>query len=134
MLPHAAPGTHSCRAAQPTLMLLPVFYVIPSHVDGHVDFSSRPRDAQGDGAGADRLHLRSPGPHWYVQMEVKPQAFLALCFQRPCPIFSKNPHYRCPGCILPLLFWDGGRRAQDEATTYAYRIKYLYPKRTPTAE
>lgn len=38
------------------------------------------------------------------------------------------------GCILPLLFWDGGRRAQDEATTYAYRIKYLYPKRTPTAE
>ena len=32
--------------------------------------------------------------------------------------------------LLPLLLGDGGRRKEIEASTYAYRMKYLYPGRT----
>jgi hypothetical protein len=38
------------------------------------------------------------------------------------------------GLALPLFFGDGGRAAENDATTYSYRIKYLYPKRSPAAE
>ena len=32
------------------------------------------------------------------------------------------------GILLPLLLGDGGRRKEIEASTYAYRMKYLYPE------
>jgi len=31
------------------------------------------------------------------------------------------------GCLLPLMLGDGGRKREDASTTYAYRIKHMYP-------
>lgn len=32
------------------------------------------------------------------------------------------------GCVAPFLLGDGGRKAEEAATSYAYRIKHVYPK------
>eukprot|EP00965_Chrysotila_dentata_P195653 6177097-Pleurochrysis_carterae.AAC.4 len=39
----------------------------------------------------------------------------------------------CPnaGIFMPPLLGDGGKQAERESSTYAYRIKYLYPNAEP---
>ena len=39
-----------------------------------------------------------------------------------------------PGFALPVLFGADHAIHEEEATTYAFRIKYLYPKMQPPTE
>ena len=50
----------------------------------------------------------------------------------PHPVFPRPAPHRTPfaaGFFLPFVLGDGGRTLEESSSTYALRMKYIYPKR-----
>ena len=97
-----------------------------------------PVDEDTDGARAGHLLLVPPRRHRYARTPAATAAVacatptFALCARAPTP-YSRAPRRTAPpfaaGFFLPFVLGDGGRTLEESSSTYALRMKYIYPKR-----